>query len=116
VLLRQGAWNCVTPLNSTSVFFEAVFFEAVLLEVALFEVEPLLTVPVTAVFIVDLALSVLILSPARLQDANMSRARKIKNHLLIAEVCIVFLSFTNRLIDIIVFAAFWNKIKNPGFS
>jgi hypothetical protein len=66
-------------------------------EVVLFGAEPPLTVPVTAVFFVDLALPASIFPPARLQDANTSRARKIKNHLLITEECIVLLSFTNSV-------------------
>jgi hypothetical protein len=56
-----------------------------LFEVVLFGVEPLLTVPVTAVFVVDLVLLASIFPPPRLQDANTSKARKIKNHLLITE-------------------------------
>jgi hypothetical protein len=87
----QRSWNTVTPLKSTSVFFESVFFEVVLFEVVAFGTESALTVPVTAVCVADLADFALSASifPPRLQDTNTSRTRKIKNHLLITEECII---------------------------
>jgi hypothetical protein len=64
-----------------SVIVNVCLLEVVLFEVVLFGVEPPLTVPVTAVFVAglaDFALSASIFPPSRLQDANTSRARKIK--------------------------------------
>jgi hypothetical protein len=94
----------VTPLKSESVFIEVALFEDVLLGA-----DSTMTVPVTAVFVVDLtafALSASIFPPSRLQDANTDTARKIKNHLLITEECIIFSSSQIVLIDSIVFTTF----------